>query len=44
MLDKIINIKAYWDDDNGNICFKNNNYPRKHKVSITGSNLKNGML
>jgi hypothetical protein len=22
MLDKIVNIKAYWDDDNGNICFK----------------------
>ena len=40
MLDKIINIKAYWDDDNGNICFKNNNYPRKHKVTITGSNFK----
>ena len=40
MLDKIINIKAYWDDENGNICFKNNNDSRKHKVTITGSNFK----
>jgi len=37
--DKIINIKAYWDDDSGGISFKDSCHT-KHKVSITGSNFK----
>ena len=37
--DKIINIKAYWDDDSGRISSKDS-YHTKHKVSITGSNFK----
>jgi hypothetical protein len=40
MSNKIINIKAHWDDDTGNISYKGKHY-EKHKVSITGFNFKN---
>ena len=36
---KIINIRAHWDDDNGNICYKDK-YHKKHSVYIAGSNFK----